>query len=357
MRLAIADRVSLSWLEEIPQHWGLVRFKHISRMSTERCGSRAPTPKMLSVSGYHGIIPKQYDDESQRRPPEEVEDYRVVRPNQLVLNTMWLNFRGLGVSGEYGIVSPAYRAYWLNDCSVPRYLHYLLRTNEYVAEYTRLAYGIRPNSLQVNRNDFGRLPVCLPPLPEQRSIADFLDRKTAAIDELIRAKERLIELLEEKRQALITQAVTKGLDPSVPMKDSGIEWLGEVPEHWEVALLRLVARIESGHTPSRQHPEYWIPDVCTTPWFSLADVWQLRDGRKEYLGDTSEKVSERGLANSSARLLPAGTVILSRTASVGFSGIMPLPMATTQDFANWVCGSRISPEYLLYSLRAMTPDF
>jgi len=141
------------------------------------------------------------------------------------------------------------------------------------------------------------------------------------------------------------------------VKPSGLGWAGDIPAHWDVAKICMVARLESGHTPSRQHPEYWLPEECTIPWFSLADVWQLREGKQEYLRETNEKISPRGLANSAARLLPAGTVVLSRTASVGFAGIMPHPMATTQDFANWVCGSRLQPEYLLYALRAMEDEF
>ena len=133
--------------------------------------------------------------------------------------------------------------------------------------------------------------------------------------------------------------------------------MGEIPAHWKVAPTRLVARLESGHTPSRQHPEWWIPEECTIPWFSLADVWQIRDGRKDYVCETSECVSKLGLANSSARILPAGTVVLSRTASVGFSAIMEIPMATTQDFANWVCGPLILPEFLLYVFRSMKTEF
>jgi type I restriction enzyme S subunit len=168
-------------------------------------------------------------------------------------------------------------------------------------------------------------------------------------------KERLIELLQEKRTALITRAVTKGLDPNAPMKDSGVEWLGKIPSHWEVMRTKYVARLESGHTPSRQHPEYCVD--CTIPWFGLADVWQIRDGRQEYVVETNEKISESGLANSAARLLPNGTVILSRTASVGFSAIMGTAMATTQDFVNWVCGRQIRPEYLLYVFRSMGHEF
>lgn len=138
-------------------------------------------------------------------------------------------------------------------------------------------------------------------------------------------------------------------------KDSGVEWLGEIPAHWEVKRTKFAARLRSGHTPSRQNPEYWVD--CTIPWFGLADVWQIRDGQVDYVHETAEKISELGLANSAARLLPKGTVMLSRTASVGFAGIMGVDMATTQDFVNWVCGPTIRPEYLLLVFRSMKQEF
>jgi type I restriction enzyme, S subunit len=134
-------------------------------------------------------------------------------------------------------------------------------------------------------------------------------------------------------------------------KDPEIEWLPAIPWNWEAGNIRRYAPMRTGHTPSRQVSEYW--DDCTIPWFTLADVWQLRDGTRRYLGETKEKISELGLANSAAELLPAGTVILSRTASVGFSGIMPTAIATTQDFWNWVCGPKLLPDYLLWLFRAM----
>jgi type I restriction enzyme S subunit len=111
--------------------------------------------------------------------------------------------------------------------------------------------------------------------------------------------------------------------------------------------------MKTGHTPSRSKPEYW--EDVTIPWFTLADVWQIRDGRRVYLGDTANRISELGLANSAAELLPAGTVVLSRTASVGFSGVMPTPMATSQDFWNWICGPELLPEYLNYQFKAIAP--
>lgn len=112
--------------------------------------------------------------------------------------------------------------------------------------------------------------------------------------------------------------------------------------------------MRTGHTPSRTKPDYW--DDVSIPWFTLADVWQLREGHR-YLGETKELISPRGLQSSAAELLPEGTVVLSRTASVGFTGIMPRPMATSQDFWNWVCGPRMLPTYLWYQLRAMNTEF
>lgn len=216
-------------------------------------------------------------------------------------------------------------------------------------------YSVSAAQPGLSTDNLKPLQIPFPPLETQARIAAFLDEKTARIDALIARKRALLERLVEKRQAIITQAVTKGLDPAAPMKDSGIDWLGQIPAHWEQGNIRRFATMKTGHTPSRAVPEYW--DDCTIPWFTLSDVWQLRDGKRIYIEGTAENISELGLANSAAELLPAGTVIFSRTASIGFSGIMPCAMATTQDFWNWVCGPKLIPEYLLLLFRAMTQKF
>lgn len=116
--------------------------------------------------------------------------------------------------------------------------------------------------------------------------------------------------------------------------------------------IRKVARLGTGHTPSRSVEAYWDPEECTIPWLTLADVWQLRDGSVSVLHDTKEKISPLGLANSAAVRHPAGTVAFSRTASVGFSCILGTDMATSQDFVTWTCGPDLDPRYLLWVLRA-----
>lgn len=207
----------------------------------------------------------------------------------------------------------------------------------------------------LNATILGAIRIPAVPPSEQRAVTAFLDRETARIDTLVSTRERLIGLLDEKRTALTIRAITKGLDARAPMRDSGVEWLGEIPAHWGVNRTKFAARLRSGHTPSRQNLQYW--QDCTIPWFGLVDVWQIRDGKLEYVVETSEKISELGLANSSARLLPKGTVILSRTASVGFSAILGIDMATTQDFVNWICGPTLRADYLLYVFRAMQQEF
>jgi type I restriction enzyme S subunit len=200
----------------------------------------------------------------------------------------------------------------------------------------------------------------LPPEPEQRAIAAFLDRETARIDALMAKKERLIELLQEKRTALITRAVTKGLPstgsgqatPTVPMKDSGVEWLGEIPAHWEVSRIKWAAKMVSGHTPDKKIDSYW--QGGDIPWVSLADTGQLRE--VDYIATTAVMTTSDGIAHSSAHVLPEGTVVFSRDATIGLCAITRAGMAVSQHFIGWVCGSRLRPEYLLLVLRSMTQE-
>lgn len=195
-----------------------------------------------------------------------------------------------------------------------------------------------------------------PPLPSietQRRIATFLDDKTARIDALIEKKRALLDRLAEKRQALITHAVAKGLDPTVLTKDSGIDWLGEIPSHWEVPPVKRVAKLESGHTPDKKVDAYW--EDCQIPWVSLNDTAALR--ANDYISDTAFNINELGLANSSARLLPARAVVFTRDATIGESAITTRPMAVSQHIIAWLCNEEmIIPEFLLLAIYGMTSE-
>ena len=190
----------------------------------------------------------------------------------------------------------------------------------------------------------------LPPLETQRRIARFLDDKTARIDALIEKKRTLLDRLAEKRQALITRAVTKGLNPDAPMKPSGIDWLGDIPAHWEVLPVKRVATLESGHTPDRKVEAYW--EDCEIPWVSLNDTAILRDC--DYISETTFRINWLGLTNSSARMLPERAVVFTRDATIGESAITTRPMAVSQHIIAWLCDQlSISPEFLLFAIYGM----
>ena len=204
----------------------------------------------------------------------------------------------------------------------------------------------------LNLELLGSIPCPLPSRIEQTQIAAFLDRETAKIDALVAEQRRLMELLKEKRQAVISHAVTKGLNPDAPMKPSGIEWLGDVPEHWDVSKMKWVAEMQSGHTPDKKIPAYW--DGGDISWVSLNDTGYLKDN--DYISETAYNITQLGIDNSSARILPAGIVVFSRDATIGRCAITTKPMAVSQHFIAWECGESMVPAFLLLRLRSMTGE-
>jgi type I restriction enzyme S subunit len=224
----------LEWLGEIPDHWRLKKTKYLWRELEER--SVTGEEQLLSVSQYYGVVPKEDDSRS-----ESLVDYKRCREQDLVVNIMLAWMGGLGVAGHDGIVSPAYCVYRQREGNNPKYFNYLYRSPLYLSEFAKKSKGVVPSRWRMYTEDFGQVLSLIPPRDEQDRIATFLDQKTAEIDEAIAKKQRLIELLKEQKAILINQAVTKGLNPDAPMRDSGVEWIGEVPEHWGIKKLKYVA--------------------------------------------------------------------------------------------------------------------
>ena len=304
------------WLGALPSHWNVRKFRHSFQESTEKIDGDV-IGSMLSVSGYRGVEIKEYDDENRRRTNEELQGYRIVRPGQLVVNTMWLNYAGLAVSQYEGHVSPAYRAYSISKHLEARFVHYMMRSSEFVKGYTKFLTGIRPNSLQMSRDDLMGFRLAEPPRDEQISIAVFLDRETAKIDALIAEQEKLLALLAEKRQATISQAVTRGLEPNVPMKDSGIPWLGEVPAHWDVTpIKRAIVSIEQGWSPQCEN----YPVVNSDEWGVLkvgcVNVGVFTASENKKLPDDLEPISAYSLEEGDLLVSRANTRDLVGSAAV-----------------------------------------
>jgi len=228
----------IEWLGQIPEHWGQkplwTMFSRVKRTGFQ-------DEELLSVYRDYGVIPKSSRDDNFNKASEDLSSYQLVRERDLVTNKMKAWQGSIAISAWRGIVSPAYHVYEPHHRKVDRFLHYLFRSSPYVCGYGQSSKGIRVNQWDLDPELFVWTSVLLPTEEEQQAIADFLDHETAKIDALVERKKRLVELLQEKRTALITHAVTKGLDPDVPMRDSGIEWLGQIPAHWKATRLKRAA--------------------------------------------------------------------------------------------------------------------
>ncbi|MCY3549290.1 MAG: restriction endonuclease subunit S [Candidatus Poribacteria bacterium] len=230
----------VEWIEEVPKGWNMIRCTHLFELKHIKNTSGEIN---LSVYRDYGVIKRDSRDDNYNRVSEDTSNYKLVEPGDFVFNKMKCWQGSLGVSEYRGIVSPAYTVCKPKRHFHGKYFHYLLRSQPYIQEFNRLSYGVRIGQWELRFEDFKDIVVLYPSLSEQTQIANFLDRKTGQIDELIRIKERRIELLQEQRTVLINQAVTKGLDPNVEMKPSGVEWIGEIPKHWTLTRLKYISKI------------------------------------------------------------------------------------------------------------------
>jgi type I restriction enzyme, S subunit len=226
------------WLREVPEHWEVLPNRALFTEVKER---DHPEEQMLSVTIRKGVIRQQAflaDSSKKDSSNQDRSAYKLVRPGDIAYNKMRAWQGAVGVSEYRGIVSPAYVVQRPYPNVNSRYVHHLLRTPAFAKEAERWSYGITSDMWSLRPEHFKMIYGCLPPLPEQAAIVRFLDHYDRKIRRYIRAKQKLVKLLEEQKLAIIHRAVTRGLDPNVRLKPSGVEWLGEVPEHWEVAALR-----------------------------------------------------------------------------------------------------------------------
>lgn len=238
----------------------------------------------------------------------------------------------------------------------PRFLAWMLRSQVVRQWLDSQVKSVTRSHQRVDSQALTQAQIWVPTHDEQRRIADFLDRETAHIDALSTRKRQLLSVLGEKRAAIGQAAVSGHLTSGQTQRiESHLPWLPMVPSHWRIPKLSFVARLGTGHTPSRSKTEYWETER-DIPWLTTSDIERFRDDRCDILEGTKESISRIGLENSSAELHPAGTVALSRTASVGFSVVMGRDMATSQDFATWTCSESLEPRFLLLCLRAMRTD-
>ena len=230
------------WIGEIPSHWHVSRMKYVVWETDSR--STGGREQLLRVSQYTGVTQRRREDgvDAPDTRAESLVGYKVVEPYDLVINIMLAWNGSMGVSRYAGIASPAYCTYRFGKESSPWYFHHLLRSPTYKSRIKTVSTGVVESRLRLYSDELFRIEALVPPPSEQAAIVHFLDWANGRLERAIQAKRKVIALLNEQKQAIIHRAVTRGLDPNVPLKPSSVPWLGEIPRHWEVIRSKYIYR-------------------------------------------------------------------------------------------------------------------
>lgn len=257
----------IKWIGRIPKDWKTERIKSLFSERNERdCQGKT----LLSVSQYFGIRPKSETDLADSHIAESYDDYKEVHKGDFVMNIMLAWNGSYAVSDYDGIVSPAYCVFKFRKDCCKKYFHYLLRTDGYPSAFKTMSRGVIDSRLRLYPEQFYTFPVVIPPVAEQQRIADYLDTKCAEIDSLIELQEQMIAQLTDYKQSVITEAVTKGLNPEAELVPSGIDWIGDIPKGWRVNKVnRLFGIIGSGTTPNSSDDDAFVGSIN---WLQSGDI-------------------------------------------------------------------------------------
>jgi type I restriction enzyme S subunit len=348
----------VEWLSAIPAHWKITKMWDVA----DAISGGTPTKEVTEY--WEGTIPWISAKDMKRRQIDSSEDsiseaalretaLKMVPPGSVLIvvrGMILAHTFPVGISKVPLTINQDLKALRLRDELDCEFFAYWLEgvgsplLDVVVEEAAHGTKAIRMDRWRV-------MPVEVPPKAEQRAIANFLDREMAKIDALMAKKERLIELLQEKRAALITQAVTKGLDPTVPMRDSGVEWLSTIPVHWKITKMWDVTEAISGGTPTREVARYWQGSI---PWVSAKDM------KRRVIDASEDSISEVAVKESRLKIILPGSVlivvrgmILAHTFPVGISQV---PLTINQDLKALSLHQQLDCEFFAYWLEGVGPQ-
>ena len=338
----------IAWIGEVPAEWNLVQTKRFFSNTKKIVGTEVDKYDRLALT-LNGVIKRSKDD-NEGLQPEKFEGYQILCKNELVFKLIDLEnvkTSRVGLSPYTGLVSPAYIVL-TNDFEDNRFFYYWFMFMYYNEVFNHLGgEGVRS---ALNAKDILSLPVPDIRFDEQCRIADYLDRKCSQIDAIIARQQEVIEKLKAYKLSIITEAVTKGLNPDVPMKDSGVEWIGEIPEHWEMLKLKYASSILRGkfnHRP-RNDPAYYDGIY---PFVQTGDVARANKYIKKY----SQTLNEKGYAVS--KVFPANSICMTIAANIGDVAILTFDACFPDSVVGFVQSKNITWNYLYYVLTAMKQQF
>lgn len=304
----------IEWIGDIPAHWDVKRIKDIAYLGS------GTTPKSSNEKYYDGTHPWLITGDVQNRLIERNENFitdlalaEIPNLKLYPAKTVLLAMYGGGTIGNVGLMT--YPAYINQACCamIPKsgiyekYLFYYLRT-----KYSRIiSTGVGGTQINLSQNKIAAYPIAVPPFKEQQTIADYLDKKTAEIDKQITALEKKSDAYQRLKRSLISEVVTRGLNPTAVLKDSGIEWIGEIPEHWVIKRFKEMFRhYSTGFTPDSKDVNYFADDEINT-WVTIADLVD------KYIVDSNMYLSDKAINDYAPILSPKGSLLFSFKLSVG----------------------------------------
>ena len=244
----------VEWLCKIPNHWMIRRIKNLFELRNEKNYEALEDVNLISLYTDKGVVQHSDLTETTGNKAVTAEGYKIVKEDDIVVNIILCWMGAVGRSAYNGVTSPAYDVYKPLHDTNSKYYHYLFRTSQFNGECYRYGRGIMLMRWRTYSTEFRAISVPLPPEDEQKRIVNFLDKKIDDVDRLIGNVQKQIEKLKAYKQSLITEVVTKGIDPTVPMKDSGVEWIGEIPEHWNIERLKFNVSINAEKQSSLDLP-------------------------------------------------------------------------------------------------------
>lgn len=319
----------IEWIGEIPADWKMCRLKDYAHICNGRDYS-----EVLDENGDYPVIGSGGPFAKACKPLYQKESVLLGRKGTID--------KPLYVDFPFWTVDTMYYTEIKENVSA-KYFYYLCTQ----IEFDFYQYGSALPSM--TQRDLYNVNFPYPTLDEQRCIVDYLDRKCSQIDDIITRQQEAIEKLKAYKLSVITEAVTKGLDPNVPMKDSGVEWIGKVPKNWQLSHIGNLVEMGSGGTPDRKKTEYW--ENGNIPWMSSGEI------NNEYIYSTIEQITELGLQNSNAKILPVNTVMLGligQGKTKGLTAILKNEVCCNQNLAYLIADEKyLHYRYLFYCFKAM----
>ena len=289
----------IEWIGQIPKEWKVARAKSIF---SQRSSKGNTTEVLLSATQKQGMLP-QYMLEGvvQTNANTDLQTFKTVHQKDYVISLR--SFQGgFEMSNYEGVCSPAYQVFYNKVPISHQYFWLLFKSYGFIDKINSLTVGIREGK-NIQYKDFANMLLAIPSLSEQQKIADYLDKICGEVDELVAIQETMIEELKAYKQSVITEAVTKGLNPNVPMRDSGIDWIGDIPEGWEVIRLKDVFILKTGTTPKEY--EKGLDQRSLINWFTPADI----DEMNCELNASQRYLSKEVVLNEGIQLYPKGSLI------------------------------------------------